>query len=89
MNKLITTSELKKALSIGKNTLIRLRHEGKLLEGVHYVRIPGGRKFLWRLELVMDFMVTGGGVEHDYAINAYLQSLPSNQPKKIGRKKSA
>lgn len=87
MNDFVGTTQLKQAVSVGKNTLIRLREENKLLEGIHYVRIPGGRKFLWNIELVKDFFVTGGGISHQQAIDAYLYSLPSNQPKKVGRKR--
>jgi hypothetical protein len=88
MTNLIGTTQLKATLSIGKTTLIRLREEGQLLEGIHYNRIPGGRKFLWNLALVQDFFATGGGSSHQQAISAYLNSLPSNQNKKVGRKKS-
>ncbi len=87
MNDFVGTTQLKQAVSVGKNTLIRLREEQQLLEGIHFVRIPGGRKLLWNLELVKDFLMTGGGISHQQAIEAYLHSLPSNQPKKVGRKR--
>jgi len=87
MTNFIGTTQLKKTLSVGKTTLIRLREEGQLLEGIHYTRIPGGRKFLWNLDLVSDYFATGGGSSHQQAIEAYLQSLPSNQSKKVGRKR--
>lgn len=88
MTELIGTTQLKQTLSVGKNTLIRLREEQQLIEGVHFVRVPGGRKFLWNLELVKDFFATGGGASHQIAIDSYLHSLPSNQPKKVGRKRA-
>ena len=86
MQNFISTSQLKQSLSIGKHTLNRLREENHLIEGVHYIRVPGGRKFLWNLELVRDYFVTGGGNTHQQAVDSYLYSLPSNQPKKVGRK---
>lgn len=87
-NELVSTAELKKIVSVGKNTLIRLREQCQLLEGVHFFKVPGGKKFLWNLELVKDFFVTGGGVRHQTAIDSYLHSLPSNQPQKVGRKRA-
>jgi hypothetical protein len=89
MDNFIGTSQLKATLSIGKHILVRLREEEQLLEGIHFVRIPGGRKFLWNLELVKDFFATGGGHAHQRAIESYLYSLPSNQSKKAGRKGNA
>jgi hypothetical protein len=86
MKDFVSTSSLKQIIGVGKSTLYELRLHKKLLEGVHYIRVPGGRKLLWNLELVRDYFVTGGGNTHQRAIESYLYSLPSNQPKKVGRK---
>ena len=89
MDNFISTLELRKILRVGKSKLYDLRVEQKLIEGIHFCRLPGGRKLLWNLPLVKDFFVTGGSYGHQRAIDAYLSELPSNKPRKSGRKKKS
>ncbi len=87
--KFVTTPDLIKVIPLGKTKLQQLRDDGIFLEGLHWCRFPGSnpRKILWNLDLIRDFVVTGGGESHQRACEAYLSSLPSNQvrPGKGGR----
>lgn len=79
--KFVTTPDLIKTIPLGKTKLQQLRDDGIFLEGLHWCRFPGSspRKILWNLDLIRDFVVTGGGESHQRACEAYLSSLPSNQ----------
>jgi hypothetical protein len=60
-------------------TLKRLRGEGKLQEGIHFVRLSP-KILRYNSALVLDWMANAGDdIAHQRAIKAYLSSLPSNQ----------
>jgi hypothetical protein len=63
------------------------RNKGKLLEGVHWVRV-GRTSILYNLPLLEDYIANlGDPAAHQRAIDNYLASLPSNAPAKSGRKR--
>lgn len=73
------------------HTLKKLRNEkareaDRLVEGVHFVRY-GTHCVRYNSELLKDYAATRFDPEaHNRAIASYLASLPSNQPKRVGRK---
>lgn len=79
-----------KILGLSSHTLKKLRSEkareaDRLLEGIHFVRY-GGYCVRYNTELLKDYAATRCDPEaHKRAIAAYLASLPSNQPKRVGR----
>lgn len=70
------------------SSLKRFRLSGSWVEGIHWVRV-GTRKTLYNRELILDWIANQNNLQaHQQAIESYLASLPSNQPKKRGRKAS-
>lgn len=68
------------------HTLKKLRQRGDWIEGIHYVR-ENSRVVRYNLSLCLDWLANRGNSQaHQRAIEAYLSSLPSNQPQKRGRK---
>lgn len=73
------------------HTLKKLRgdkaHEAnRLTEGIHFVRY-GTHCVRYNAELLRDYAATRSDPEaHKRAIELYLASLPSNQPRRVGRK---
>jgi hypothetical protein len=65
-----------------KSTTQRLR-KTHWVEGSHW-RYDHAGDVIYNLPLLLDWLATGGGAAHERAIEAYLSSLPSNQP--AGRK---
>lgn len=64
----------------------RAREADRLVEGVHFVR-HGGYCVRYNVELLKDYVATRSDPDaHKRAIELYLASLPSNQPKQVGRK---
>jgi hypothetical protein len=60
-------------------TLKRLRLEGRLVEGVHFVRVSS-KILRYNSALVLDWVANAGDdIAHQRAVRAYLASLPSNQ----------
>lgn len=80
-----------KILGFSVHTLKKLRSEkarkvDRLIEGVHFVRY-GTHCVRYNSELLKDYAATRFDPEaHNRAIASYLASLPSNQPKRVGRK---
>lgn len=80
-----------KILGLSVHTLKKLRSEkarkvDRLIEGVHFVRY-GTHCVRYNSELLKDYAATRFDPEaHNRAIASYLASLPSNQPKRVGRK---
>lgn len=78
-------------LGLSVHTLKKLRSEkarpeDRLMEGIHFVRY-GRFCVRYNTELLKDYAATRSDPEaHKRAIEAYLASLPSNQPKRVGRK---
>ena len=64
----------------------RAREADRLVEGVHFVR-HGGYCVRYNAELLKDYTATRSDPQaHKRAIELYLASLLSNQPKRVGRK---
>lgn len=80
-----------KIVGLSVHTLKKLRSENareadRLIEGVHFVR-HGGYCVRYNAELLRDYAATRSNPEaHRRAVDLYLSSLPSNQPKRVGRK---
>ena len=83
---LISSGQLKTEIDLAKSSQAELRKT--LPCGVYWVRSPGGRKILWNVELVRDFLINGSSDAHTRAVEAFLASLPSNQPATSGRRKA-
>jgi hypothetical protein len=49
------------------------------VENIHYRR-DVGNDWIYNLPMIADWLATGGGEVHQRAIEAWLASLPSNQP---------
>ncbi len=74
-----------KIIGLSTSTLKQLRLSGEFIENVHYVKYS---KFCIRYnaELLKDWVTNRNTERHAVAIENYLNSLPSNQPKRAGRK---
>lgn len=78
-------------VGLSSHTLKKLRGENareadRLIEGIHFVR-HGSHCVRYNAELLRDYAATRSDPEaHKRAIELYLASLPSNQPKRAGRK---
>ncbi|KGF71705.1 hypothetical protein DO97_16165 [Neosynechococcus sphagnicola sy1] len=87
---MVTSEFVKKreaALAVGlsPHTLKKYRQTGVLVEAIHYQRI-GSRTVLYNLPLLLDRIRNWNDEQaHQRAVETYLHSLPSNQPKR-GRK---
>jgi hypothetical protein len=51
----------------------------QLTKGVHYIEIPGGKKFLYNEPLILDFIINGNSEAHQRACDALIRTLPSSQ----------
>lgn len=82
----VPISELVAQQRISRSTWKRRRFDGSLQEGIHWIRV--GNRVLYNLNLVQDWLVNHqvAPEAHERAIAAYLESLPSNQARKAGRK---
>ncbi len=71
---------------ISRSTWKRRRFDGSLREPIHWFRV--GNRVLYNLSLIHDWLVNHqvNSEAHEQAIRAYLEWLPSNQPRKAGRK---
>lgn len=84
---LVSSAQLKAEIDLAKSSQAELRNI--LPERIYWLRAPGGRKILWNLELVRDWLVNGESEDHSRAVEAFLGSLASNQPMLSGRRKAA
>jgi hypothetical protein len=50
-----------------------------LTRGIHYIEMPGGKKFLYNLPLCIDFVLNGNSDAHKRACDAFVRSLASSQ----------
>ena len=67
-------------------TLRDWRLSGRIQENIHWVRIAK-TKVLYNIPLLGDFISNiGDSHAHHQAVDSYLASLPSNQPKARGRR---
>lgn len=88
MNNFVTKKQLSARIGLSAETFKRYRLKGVWREGIHWQRI-NSRTTLYNLPLILDWIANRGQPQvHEKAIEAYLQSLPSNQPQKRGRKPS-
>lgn len=80
-----------KIVGLSVHTLKKLRSEkareaDRLIEGIHFIRY-GSHCVRYNAELLRNYAATRSDPEaHKRAIDLYLASLPSNQPKRVGRK---
>jgi hypothetical protein len=73
--------DLRAILPYGKTKIQQLVRSGTWIDGLHYVTDPAGDR-LYNLDLVADWVANlGDPIAHGRACEAYLASLPSNQPK--------
>jgi hypothetical protein len=75
-------------LGVSPETLkkYRLQEGSTLIEGIHY-HVWNPRVVRYNVALIADWGLNRNNpVEHQKTIEAYLASLPSNQPKKRGRR---
>lgn len=65
-------------LDCSRDTLIDLEKQGKLMEGVHFVRLGTQRRYV--VPLMLDRMINlHDDQAHERAVMNWLNSLPSNQ----------
>ena len=84
----VKPQQLTQKIGVSLTTLKRYRLTGIWLEGIHWHRL-NSRTTLYNLELIEDWINNRSNPSaHQQAIAAYLQSLPSNQPRKRGRRAS-
>lgn len=86
--RLINKHEASNILGISPETLkkYRLQKNSTLIEGIHY-HIWNTRVVKYNAVLITDWGLNRNSPEtHQRTIEAYLTALPSNQPKKRGRR---
>jgi tRNA(His) 5'-end guanylyltransferase len=82
----VKVANLAEVTGISGVTAKRYRLSGIWIEGIHWIRV-NSRLVLYNLPLIRDWFSSRYNPEaHQKSIEAYLQSLPSNQPQKRGRK---
>lgn len=87
---LVTKHEAASLLGISPETLKKYRRQegSTLIEGIHY-HVWNSRVIRYNPQLIADWGLNRNNpAAHQHTIDAYLASLPSNQPKKRGRKAS-
>lgn len=82
----VPISEIVTRTGLSRSTWKRRRFDGSLREPIHWFRV--GNRVLYNLSLVHDWLVNHqlDPEAHEQAIRTYLESLPSNQPRKARRK---
>jgi hypothetical protein len=82
--------DVRKEFHVSEEYLRRLRYEGTLIQGVHYIKIGTHKGVLYHYSLILDWLINRHDpTVHQRAIENFQQSLPSNRPRKPGPKKSA
>ncbi|NJK63634.1 MAG: hypothetical protein HC921_13970 [Synechococcaceae cyanobacterium SM2_3_1] len=80
-------SVLQEKLGLSGTTLLSLRKDGTLIQGIHYSEI-NCRLLLYNLPLMIDWLVNRQDPQaHQRAIETFQAGLLSNQPKPRGRHK--
>lgn len=78
--------KLSQEIGLSVSTFKRYRLQGVWQEGIHWRRL-NSRVVLYNLPLILDWIANQADPQaHQRAVEAYLASLPSNQPKKRGRR---
>lgn len=73
---------------LSTSTFKRYRLTGTWIEGIHWQRV-NSRLVVYNLALILDWIANRSNPQaHEWAVENYLRSLPSNQPKKRGRRAS-
>jgi hypothetical protein len=81
----VKPEKLVEATGLSVSTFKRYRLTGIWIEGIHWYRI-NSRLVLYNLPLISDWVANRMSPRaHERAVENYLRSLPSNQPKKRGR----
>lgn len=81
--------EATRILGLSESTLKKLRLTNQLIEGIHWTRFSS-RCIRYNTELLKDWAATRvEAASHDQAIDSFLSSLPSNQPRPRGRKRNS
>lgn len=88
--KLLTAQKMALTIGMSKGTIARWRKAGRLEEGVHYFK-TNPTSILYHVELIQDWIANQQNPHlHENAIEAFLESLPSNQrPQRKPNKKAA
>lgn len=85
----VSQYEVARHLNVSATTLKRYRRDGKLIEGIHWMRLSQ-RCIRYNLDLIRDWLQNRNNWPvHRRAIEVYQASLLSNQPLPKGRQKSA
>jgi hypothetical protein len=85
----VSKREISQRLSISATSLKRYRLNGRLIEGIHWVRL-NSRCIRYNFDLITDWLQNRERLDiHQRAIEVYQASLLSNQPLPKGRHKSA
>lgn len=83
-----TKHDLAKVTGLSSETFKKYRLSGIWSEGIHWQRL-NSRCVLYNLSLILDWVANRNNPQsHQRAIESYLASLPSNQPKQRGRRAS-
>ncbi|ABA22845.1 excisionase family protein [Anabaena sp. FACHB-709] len=86
MNYFVSKRQLSEQIGLSSETFKRYRLKGIWEEGIHWQKI-NSRTTLYNITLILDWIANRDNPQaHQRAIDIYLQSLPSNQPQKRGRK---
>ena len=86
----INKRDAEKLTGFSCETLKKWRLSGKLIEGIHWIRVgTSDRVVRYNSALLIDFLQNHQEpYVHQRAIEFYLASLPSNQTRKKGSKKN-
>lgn len=75
-------------LDYGRDAIVEWESQGKITEGIHFIRIGAHRRYV--IELMLDRLVNWNDDQaHQKAIQNWLLRLPSNQPSPKVRKGGA
>ena len=85
--KFITKRQAEELTGFSCETLKKWRLSGKLIEGVHWIRVGNTQRVVrYNQSLLIDFLQNQQNpLAHERAIEAYLASLPSHKPRKRSR----
>lgn len=86
MNNFVNKRQLSEQIGLSPETFKRYRLQGIWQEGIHWQKV-NCRVTLYNLSLILDWIANRDNPQaHQRAIENYLYSLPSHQPKKRGRR---
>ncbi|ELR97396.1 hypothetical protein [Gloeocapsa sp. PCC 73106] len=87
----VTKRDAQELTGFSCETLKKWRLTGKLTEGIHWIRVGNSERVVrYNALLLIDFLQNYHDLSaHQRAIDAYLASLPSNQPRKSKARKTS